>query len=136
MAFTPPLVTAFTAGLLLIMQTALLLNVVATRRRVRQSLGDGGHEELTRAVRRHGNLAENAAIFIAGFALLEMIGGTRSGLVTLCATFIAGRIAHAIGLSMKKTFNPVRVAGVALTVLVGVALGCRLMVRAMTHLIG
>ena len=37
------------------------------RRRVRQSLGEGTDPALIRAVRRHGNFAENAAIFVAAW---------------------------------------------------------------------
>jgi hypothetical protein len=43
MTFTPPVITALTAGILIIIQVALMLSVVVTRRRNRQSLGDGGH---------------------------------------------------------------------------------------------
>jgi uncharacterized membrane protein YecN with MAPEG domain len=101
MTLTPPFVTALTAGILLGMQTALMLDVVATRRRSRQSLGDGGHDGLLRAIRRHGNLAENAAIFIAGSALLELTGGPRAIVAVMCAAFVVGRVSHAVGLSMK-----------------------------------
>jgi uncharacterized membrane protein YecN with MAPEG domain len=134
MAFTPPLVSALTAGFLILMQTALMLTVVMARRRNRQSLGDGGHQDLLRAVRRHGNLAENAAIFLAGFTLLELAGGCRIGLAVLCAAFVLGRISHVVGLSMPKTVNPFRVGGIALTAIVGVGLGTRLVLLAVSRL--
>jgi uncharacterized membrane protein YecN with MAPEG domain len=134
MTFTPPLVSALTAGILILMQTALMLTVVVARRRNRQSLGDGGHHDLLLAMRRHGNLAENAAIFLAGFALLELAGGGRTGLAVLCAAFVLGRISHVVGLSMTKTVNPFRVGGVVLTAIVGVTLGTRLVVLAVSQL--
>jgi uncharacterized membrane protein YecN with MAPEG domain len=121
--FTPPVVTALTAGILILMQMALLFAVVRARRRNRQSLGDGGHAGLLMAVRRHGNLAENAALFVAGFALLEMFGGNRIGLAIMCAAFVLARISHAVGLSMQNTVNPFRVFGTAATVVVGMVLG-------------
>jgi uncharacterized membrane protein YecN with MAPEG domain len=77
MPFTPPIVSALAAGILIIMQMALMTAVILSRRRNQQSLGDGGHKSLLRAIRRHGNFAENAAVFIAGFALLEVLGGDR-----------------------------------------------------------
>ncbi len=77
MTFTPPLISAATAGFLIIMQTVLMMTVVTARRRNRQSLGDGGHHDLLVAVRRHGNFAENAALFLVGFTLLELAGGGR-----------------------------------------------------------
>ena len=135
MTLTPPFVTALTAGILLVMQIALMLDVARTRRRSGQSLGDGGHDGLLRAIRRHGNLAENAAIFIAGFALLELTGGPRTSIAVMCAAFVVGRVSHAIGLSMKKTYNPARVGGIVLTSIVGIGLAWRLVSSALSHLL-
>jgi uncharacterized membrane protein YecN with MAPEG domain len=131
MTFAPP---AVTAGILIIMQTALMFSVIFARRRNRQSIGDGGHHELLLAIRRHGNFAENAAIFIAGFALLELMGGNRTSLAILCAAFVLGRISHMVGLSMAKTVNPFRAGGVILTAIVGLALGVRLLLIAIAYL--
>ena len=130
MPLSPPVISALTAGILIIMQMALLYAVVRARRRDRQSLGDGGKGELLRAIRRHGNFAENAAIFIAGFALLELMGADRIWLAALCTAFVLARIAHIAGLSMKNTVNVLRVGGTVVTVLVGVTLGVRLVVTA------
>jgi uncharacterized membrane protein YecN with MAPEG domain len=134
MTFTPPLISAATAGILILLQTALMMTVVAARRRNRQSIGDGGHQELLLAIRRHGNFAENAAIFLAGFTLLELAGGARLGLAVMCAAFVLGRISHVVGLSMPKTVNRFRLGGVALTVIVGVTLGVRLLLVAASQL--
>lgn len=123
---TPPIISALTAGVLLIFQIFLLLLVVLSRGSNRQSLGSGSSPGLERAVRRHGNLAENAAIFIAAFALFEMLGGNRENLEVMCAIFLVGRLSHAIGLSMTRTVNPFRIAGIVATVGVGVTLGLRL----------
>ena len=78
-------------------------------------------------MRRHGNFAENAAIFVAGFTLFELIGGPRHSLEIMCAVFVAGRIIHAVGLSLKNTVNPLRVLGVFATVGVGLTLGVQLL---------
>jgi uncharacterized protein len=134
MTFTPPAISALTAGILIILQMALTADVALARRRNRQSLGDGGDQGLLRAIRRHGNLAENAALFIAGFTLLELAGGDRFSLQILCAVFVLARISHAVGLSMDRTVNPLRIAGVFGTIGVGVALGVRLVLVAMSSL--
>ena len=134
MTFTPPYVSALTAGILIVLQVALMYAVTVVRRRNRQSLGDGGHQDLRLAVRRHGNLAENAGLFVAGLALLELIGGGGILHAVLCAAFVLGRISHAIGLSMRNTVNPLRIGGTAVTVFVGLALGARLMLAAAAHL--
>jgi uncharacterized protein len=134
MNFAPPIVTAFTAGVIIVMQMALAFSVVRARRRARQSIGDGGDQGLLLAIRRHGNFAENAAIFIACFTLLEIMGGGGMGLAILCAGFVLGRIGHIIGLSMKDTVNPFRIGGIVLTIAVGLALGVRLILVAIPHL--
>jgi uncharacterized protein len=123
-----PVVSAVTAGVLIIVQMVLALSVVLARRKNRQSLGDGGNPDVLRAMRRHGNLAENAAIFIGGFTLLELMGEPQKSLEIMCAIFVAGRLSHAVGLSLKNTVNPLRVLGVFATVGVGLTLGVRLLV--------
>jgi uncharacterized membrane protein YecN with MAPEG domain len=89
---------------------------------------------LLRAVRRHGNLAENVGIFLIGVALFEMMGAPRLWVEALCALFVLGRLSHAIGLSMKQTVNFFRIVGVALTVAVDVTLGVRLVLLAAAQL--
>ena len=126
MTLTPPLISALTAGILIIMQMVLASAVARARRRNRQSLGDGGNKDLLPAIRRHGNLAENAALFIAGFTLMELLGGNRIELEILCAVFVLGRISHVIGLSMQNTVNPFRIIGITATIVVGIALGVSL----------
>jgi len=123
MTLTPPLISALTAGILIIMQMVLASAVARARRRNRQSLGDGSNKDLLQAIRRHGNLAENAALFIAGFTLMEMLGGNRIELQILYAVFVLARISHAIGLSMERTVNPFRLIGITATIAVGMALG-------------
>jgi len=78
------------------------------------------------AIRRHGNFAENAALFIAGFTLLELADGHGPALEIMCAVFVLARISHAIGLSMPTTVNRFRLAGIVATVAVGMVLGVRL----------
>ena len=128
-----PVISAITAGVLIIGQAALLLTVVQRRRSSRQALGDGD-ATLQRLVRRHGNYAENAAIFVASLALLEMMGAARPFVIGLAALFIVGRLLHAIGLSRPNTVNAWRIAGVFATVAVGVVMGVRLVTLGVSHL--
>jgi hypothetical protein len=118
-----PAVSALTAGVLIVLQMFLLLTVVFARRRNRQSLGDGGNDNMLRAIRRHGNLAENAAIFVVCAALLEMLGESRMVVEILCAAFVLGRLSHAIGLSFGRSVNIFRFVGATVTVIVGIAVG-------------
>jgi uncharacterized protein len=134
MVLTPPIVSALMCGILIIIQMALMIGVIIIRRRKKQSLGDGGQSDLQMAIRRHGNFAENAAIFTIGLALLEMMGGSRSNIEILCAIFVLGRLSHAIGLSMQNSVNAFRTSGVVATVFVGLALGIRLVMVSMSLL--
>jgi uncharacterized protein len=130
MTFTPPLISALTAGVLILLQSALVFAAANQRRLHGPSVGESTDLNVTRAVRRHGNLAENAAIFIASVTLLEILGGGRLWVEILCATFVAARLLHAFGLTLKNTVNPFRVVGIILTVFVGLTLGGRLIVVA------
>ena len=131
-----PIVSAVTAGVLIIIQMALLLTVAFLRRRNKQSLGDGGNDDILRASRRHGNFAENAAIFVIALALFELMGGGTQTAEIYAGVFIFGRLAHAVGLSMKNTANLPRVLGIVLTVGVGVVLGARLIMLGLPLLQG
>jgi len=134
MPVTPPVVSAITAGVLIMAQMALLFMVVGVRRSVRQSLGDGDKPELIRANRRHGNFAENAAIFIVCLALVEMLGAGRIFVIGAAAVFVLGRLAHAIGLSQTTTVNGWRFAGVVATVVASLTVGVRLITLGLAHL--
>jgi|SRR5580704_11436104 uncharacterized membrane protein YecN with MAPEG domain len=128
-----PVISAITAGVLIIGQAGLLVAVAQRRRSSRQALGDGD-ATLQRLVRRHGNFAENAAIFVASLALLEMMGAARPFVIGLAALFIVGRLLHAIGLSRPNTVNAWRIAGVFATVTIAVVMGVRLVTLGVAHL--
>jgi len=128
-----PVVSMLFAGSLILAQMALMLVVVVARRRARQSLGDGGHKELATAIRQHGNLAENAAIFVACAALLEYAGTSRTALSVWCVLFVIGRVSHVVGLSLPRNVNVLRIVGVFLTATVGIGFGVRLVMLAVTH---
>jgi uncharacterized membrane protein YecN with MAPEG domain len=117
---TIPAVSALTAGILIVLQMLLLLTVVLSRRSNRQSLGDGGNADMLRAIRRHGNLAENAAIFVVCAALLETLGESRTTMEILCGVFVLGRVSHAVGLSFVREVNVFRFVGTVATVFVGI----------------
>jgi uncharacterized protein len=136
MTVIPPVISAFTAGILILLQSALVFAAANQRRLHGPSVGESTDVNVTRAVRRHGNLAENAAIFIACIALLEMLGGGRVWVEVLCAAFVAARVLHAFGLSLKNTTNAFRVVGIILTVFVGLTLGVRLVLVAAPYLRG
>lgn len=120
---TFPFMTAITAGILLILQIVLAGMTSGTRGATKNPIGDGGNQAMLRAIRRHGNLAENSGIFIVGLMLLELSKFNSPLLIGLCVAFVLARLAHAIGLSQPDTNNAFRGLGGVGTYLIGFVLG-------------
>lgn len=129
---TVPVISAMLAAALIIIMMILKLSVGFYRGKVRVGVGVGDNLELERKVRRHGNLSENAALFVATLALAEIIGGSGATIVAFALVFFAARIVHIIGFSSLSgshraeginPFNAMRFAGATLTALSGIALG-------------
>lgn len=114
-----PTISPLLGAALLILQLALMLTVGLHRGKSKISLGLGDDQDLERKVRRHGNLAENSALFLAVFIAAEMAQVPRSALIYIACTFFAARVFHAFGFSslrgshQSETFS-IFVAGRAL----------------------
>ncbi len=74
-------ITAFYASLLGICYLYLSFLVIGARRRHQVGIGDGGHEDLSRLTRAHGNFSEYVPI------TLIMIAVTAETPVLLCRRF-------------------------------------------------
>ena len=130
---TPPVVSALAAGLLLILQALLMFSVGLHRGRAGIGVGVGDDLHLERKMRRHGNLDENAGIFLLTLTLFEALGGSGAAVGTLGAIFVAARCAHAIGFTSlagshvgqqgSRLFIAARAAGAFATGLSSIALG-------------
>jgi len=129
MSVTLPVVSGIAAAILLFTQIVLMLNVVRARRRLGPSPSIEPASVLEISIRRHGNLAENAGLFVAGFSILEMLGAPKSQVVALCSAFILARLFHAVGFG-SPTMGKLRFAGTALTAVTGFALAARLAIAA------
>lgn len=90
-----PIFAALTGAVLGIFQMILMVTVGNQRRAQKISLGDGGDELMLRRIRRHGNLAENAPLFLVLLAMLEMLGGTTALVQGLGIVFVLARFSHA-----------------------------------------
>ena len=102
-------------ALLILMLVALTYLVILQRVTKKVGIGDGGDPALSRAIRVHGNFAENAGFAVAGLIALALISAP-VWLIHLCGmAMLAGRLAHAFALSQSVRGGPVRVAGMALT---------------------
>lgn len=131
-----PVVSAFIATIAIILQQSLMVAVGIHRTRTRVGVGIGNDATLERKVRRHGNLAENAALFIATLALAELCGVSKLLVGIFGSIFILSRIFHVLGFSSlagshlaegSKAFLAMRAIGAFGTFLTGIALGFYLM---------
>ena len=111
------LVTSIIAAVLTIIFVKLSFAVIALRRKNKVGLGNGGHDDLERAIRAQGNFAEYVPFGIILIACLEL-NGAPWWLVSIPGiTLIIGRLFHAKGINepppnftnrvrgMKFTFN-------------------------------
>jgi uncharacterized membrane protein YecN with MAPEG domain len=96
---TIPIITAYTAALIAVLQVTLMMAVGLNRGKVGIPVGDGGNEALLYKMRRHGNLIENAPIFLILLTFLEISGGSTNVVIGLAVLFVAARLSHAYALS-------------------------------------
>jgi uncharacterized membrane protein YecN with MAPEG domain len=120
---TFPYITSITGGFLLVLQIILAVTVSGARNQLDIAIGDGGQNTLLRAIRRHGNLAENAGLFVAGLTLLELSNALPTLQICLCAVFVLARLLHVVGMSQANATNTYRLLGGAGTYISGLVLG-------------
>jgi len=115
-----PIITAYVAGIIGILQYALMLSVGTVRGQRALSFGDGGDEAFQKKIRRHGNLAENAALFIVLLALLELSGRYPTLVMIFGGLFVFARLSHAAALTGSWSGMPLRPIGALGTIISGV----------------
>ncbi len=137
-----PTYAALLGGALLILQVLLMLSVGTYRSSVKKGVGVDGDMKLERLVRRHGNLAENAAIFITVLALYELLFGQTLLAMITASVFFAARLLHICGFTSASgshlvdaqgsgaMFVLMRASGAGLTALSSLVLGIALMIGA------
>jgi len=94
-------VTAFVAAICASMLLITAIDTVRHRMRAKVAFGDNADQRIISASRSHGNLAEHAPIVILLLAFLEMSRANHMALMAIGALFLAGRVAHIIGLYAK-----------------------------------
>lgn len=93
----------------------LALQVVKYRRKHQISLGDGGIDELTRAIRAHGNFIEYVPLSLILLAMAEMNQANTFVVVAFAVAILLGRVFHAYAfLGGGEHFKP-RVIGMKLS---------------------
>lgn len=112
-----PHIAAIYAALLTLLFLALTFRALARRFASRIVLGTGGDRALERAVRVHANFAEYVPVFLAALIAAELCGAPAAALHAAGAAMLAGRLAHAAGMSREPDIVPLRAAGMVLTLL-------------------
>ena len=116
------IVTSIIAAVLTSLFIRLSFSVIGLRRKNKIGLGNGGHEDLERAIRAQGNFAEYVPFGIILIACLEL-NGAPWWLVGLPGiTLIAGRVIHAIGINVPPPDFSKRILGMQFTFLTLIAL--------------
>lgn len=119
------------AALLALFFVYLSTRVMAARRAAGVAIGTGGDRTLERWARVHANFAEYVPLALILLLLMEIRGNPAWSLHLLGAGLLAGRVAHAIGLSREPDRMPFRAAGVLLTDIVIVAAAVSLLIGAL-----
>lgn len=118
MMMTFPVVSAAICAAIALLLIVLTVRVTILRQAEGVLLGAGENDRLRRAIRAQGNLIETAPILVLLILLLELSGFARSLLAWLAAIYVAGRLAHAAGLSFGGCLGVLRPIGAATTLLV------------------
>ena len=82
----------------ILMLVWLAFRVVSRRFRGKISMGDGGSEDLAKAIRVHGNASEYTPAMLIGLLALAFLQGPIWIIHALGIGFTVGRVSHAIGM--------------------------------------
>ena len=82
----------------ILMLVWLAFRVVSRRFRGKISMGDGGSEDLAKAIRVHGNASEYTPAMLIGLLALAFLQAPIWGIHALGIGFTVGRVSHAIGM--------------------------------------
>ncbi|MGV8948357.1 MAG: MAPEG family protein [Candidatus Paracaedibacter sp.] len=107
--------TLFYSGILGCLYIYLSVEVTKLRLTHDVHLGDGGHMDLFKAIRIHGNFSEYVPFTLFLLLLCELIGGRPWMIHALSLTFIVARLLHIIGLRKLEGPSIYRFLGATLT---------------------
>ncbi|WP_269714440.1 MAPEG family protein [Caulobacter sp. NIBR2454] len=106
---------ALWVGLHILLLLVLSVRVVRLRRRHKVALGDGGHPDLSQAIRAFGNATEYAPVGLIGLVLLAQLGALPFAIHLGGLLLFAGRLTHAVGLSSSGGASLPRAAGMLIS---------------------
>ena len=119
------------AALLALFFIYLSTRVMAARRAAGVAIGTGGDRTLERWARVHANFAEYVPLALMLLLIMEIRGNPAWPLHLLGTGLLAGRLAHAFGVSHEPDRMLFRGAGVLLTIIVIVVSSLSLLIGAL-----
>ncbi len=112
----PLAITPYAAALVLL-YVLLSVRTLLLRRRLHIAFGDAGNTAMLRAVRAHGNFAEYVPLCLLMVYGCEVQGLPSIWIHVLGIALLAGRLAHATGVSHIRGVGALRVLGMSLTLI-------------------
>ena len=111
------IITPITIFILILLYLKLSWDVITCRRRYKISVGDGGNENLLRAIRSQANLSEYAPLALIALVCLELNRAPVWVTAILALIFIIGRLLHPLGMKSAESSLQPRSRGMMLTFL-------------------
>ncbi|BDX01481.1 hypothetical protein MACH16_02290 [Marinomonas pontica] len=109
------MITPIYAALLVFLYIFLSFRVIKLRMKYKVGIGDGDHPLLTRAIRVHGNFAENVPFALLLLWMYESLPGAPILVHLMGALLCIGRLIHAYGVSQEKEPLIYRQGGMMIT---------------------
>ncbi|MBD3771765.1 MAG: MAPEG family protein [Rhodobacterales bacterium] len=109
------------AGLFCLLMLILKANVGRVRTKHKVGFGDGGSQPLQRSLRVQGNAVEDVPVVLFGLLGLGALAAPVLLIHGLGASFLVGRILHAVGLGGSSGSSFGRSVGTLITALVMLA---------------
>lgn len=126
----PPVISGLYAALSALIVLALAVNVIRLRQKHKVGIGDGGHQDLSRACRAHANATEYVPLALILLALVELNGGSATAVHAYGGLLVLARVGHGFGLSRSPGKSSGRFYGTLATWLVILGLATQLVLRA------
>jgi len=108
-------VAAFYASIFALLFVTLSLRTLRMRRRLKIAIGDAGNQAMLRAMRVHSNFAEYVPLSLLLLYFAETSGANPGFVHLLALCLLAGRLAHAFGVSQVDENYRFRVFGMTMT---------------------
>ena len=112
------MITGLYAALSALILVGLSVRIISLRRRHRVGIGDGGHDDLARAIRVQGNFVEYTPLALIVILALEGSGGSAWLVHAFGIALVLARAAHAFGLTRTQGTSAGRTLGMTLTFLI------------------